>query len=551
MHNLYFLKVYDRWLTGKRQLHIPEEMDFLPRLRLLRWDAYPRKSLPSRFCPENLVELDMANSKLEKLWEGTQPLLNLKEMNFSRSSCLKKLPDLSNASNLERLDLYECIALVELPSSISNLRKLNYLETNRCRSLQVIPTLINLAFLKEINMMGCSRLRSFPDIPTNIINLSVMETKVTEFPASLRHFSLLESFDISGSVNLKTFSTHLPTSVTELHLDNSGIESITDCIEGLHNLRVLALSNCKKLTSLPKLPGSLKWLRANHCESLERVSEPLNTPNADLDFSNCFKLGRQARRAIFQQWFVDGRALLPGRKVPALFDHRARGNSLTIPNSASYKVCVVISTEFDHQARDSTIVSRLLCRCRVVGNLVNSINIKFVLSDVCKHRMEHLFIFHITNPMSFFFYPSSREIVLEFSSIDQYFDIIECGVQILTDETDGNNNGGSEDEDDLWYIHEFSESLDKEEKDNDSIAKSESCGVSDKEDDEEGNKTESGEASKDKDDDSDSESISKKHPRKRTMISATTNLKKWILYLFLFFLFSFAFVKVSIYFDLF
>lgn len=72
MHNLFFLKVYDRWLTGKRQLHIPEEMDFLPRLRLLRWDEYPRKSLPSRFCPENLVELDMAYSKLEKLWEGTQ-----------------------------------------------------------------------------------------------------------------------------------------------------------------------------------------------------------------------------------------------------------------------------------------------------------------------------------------------------------------------------------------------------------------------------------------------------------------------------------------------
>ncbi|CAL9238544.1 unnamed protein product [Arabidopsis halleri] len=415
----------------------------------------------------------MAYSKLEKLWEGTQPLVNLKKMNFRGSSCLKKLPDLSNASNLERLDLFECIALVELPSSISNLRKLNYLETNSCTSLQVIPTLINLAFLKEINMMGCSRLRSFPDIPTNIIRLSVMDTKIAELPSSLGHFSLLESFNIRGNVNLKTFSTHLPTSITELHLDNSGIESITDCIKGLHNLRGLALSNCKKLKSLPKLPGSLKWLRPNHCESLERVSEPLNTPNADLDFSNCFKLGRQARRAIFQQWFVGGLALLPGRKVPALFDHRARGNSLTIPHSTSYKVCVVISTEFDHQAKDSTIVSRLLCRCRVIGSLVNFTDITFVLSDVCKYRMEHLFIFYILDmfPMPFF-YPPSREIVLEFSSQFQDFNIIECGVQILKDETDGNKNGGSGDEDDLWYIlqlhlqyiHEFSKSLDKEEK---------------------------------------------------------------------------------------
>jgi TATA-binding protein-associated factor Taf7 len=151
----------------------------------------------------------------------------------------------------------------------------------------------------------------------------------------------------------------------------------------------------------------------------------------------------------------------------------------------------------------------------------------------------------MVNPVSFF-YPSSREIVLEFSSIHKHFDIVECGVQILTDETERNNNVGSADEDDLWYIHEFSESLRKEEKDKDSVAKSESCGASEKEDEE---------ATKDKDEDiaehSDSESISENRPRKRTMISATTNLKKWFLCLFLFFFFSFAFVKFSIYFDLF
>jgi len=72
MHNLLLLKVYDPWFTGKGQVHIPEEMDFLPRLSLLRWDAYTRKTLPRRFCPENLVELNMPDSQLEKLWEGTQ-----------------------------------------------------------------------------------------------------------------------------------------------------------------------------------------------------------------------------------------------------------------------------------------------------------------------------------------------------------------------------------------------------------------------------------------------------------------------------------------------
>lgn len=47
-------------------------MEFPPRLRLLHWNAYPRKSLPPKFHPEHLVELNMQESQLEKLWEGTQ-----------------------------------------------------------------------------------------------------------------------------------------------------------------------------------------------------------------------------------------------------------------------------------------------------------------------------------------------------------------------------------------------------------------------------------------------------------------------------------------------
>ncbi|XP_010511292.1 PREDICTED: disease resistance protein ADR2-like [Camelina sativa] len=74
MCNLAFLKVYNGMHNEKIQLHIPKEMK-LPRcLRLLHWEAYPRKSLPHKLCLENLVELNMAYSELEKLWEGTQSM---------------------------------------------------------------------------------------------------------------------------------------------------------------------------------------------------------------------------------------------------------------------------------------------------------------------------------------------------------------------------------------------------------------------------------------------------------------------------------------------
>ncbi|KAL1221162.1 Disease resistance protein ADR2 [Cardamine amara subsp. amara] len=499
MRNLFFLVVNGH---GKRQVHISEEMEFLPSLKLLHWEAYPGKSLPLRFCPENLVKLNMRNSQLEKLWEGTQLLPNLKKIDLTGSSRLKELPDLSNATNLKRLDVYECIALVELPSSISNLIKLVNLLMENCESLQVIPRLINLAST-YISIEGCSRLSSFPDLPTKIRDLRVKGTALEELPASLTYCSRLEIVDLRDNGNLKAFLTELPTSVTSLDLSKSGIERITDSIKGLHKLQTLDISECKRLVSLPELPCSLKYLYAQNCESLVRVSGLFITPNAELDFRHCFKLDRQARKAIIQQSFVGGWGLFPGSKVPAKFNHRARGNSLTIPCSAfnRFKVCVVISP--DHQARDH-MMRHLVCRCKVIGDSVNSTGMKIPIKEL---QTEHLCIFHIVLRPS----EVRRKIVLEFSTTyfltemwlpkmadvlgDTNFGMIECGVQILTDETIRNSNGESGDEDncsDFRDAHESDdEASDKEEDDdNDTIANgrsesdSESGQVLDKEDNE-------------------------------------------------------------------
>jgi len=66
MRNLKFLN----FCNGS--VSLLEDMEYLPRLRLLYWGSYPRKSLPLTFKPECLVELYMGFSKLEKLWGGIQ-----------------------------------------------------------------------------------------------------------------------------------------------------------------------------------------------------------------------------------------------------------------------------------------------------------------------------------------------------------------------------------------------------------------------------------------------------------------------------------------------
>lgn len=80
MHNLQFLEIYKTRTGARSRLNLPHGLNYLPhKLRLLHWDSFPVRSLPSKFSPEFLVELRMTSSKLEKLWEGVI-------VSFSRNS---------------------------------------------------------------------------------------------------------------------------------------------------------------------------------------------------------------------------------------------------------------------------------------------------------------------------------------------------------------------------------------------------------------------------------------------------------------------------------
>lgn len=77
MKNLRFLKFYtnleNKEVKKEVNVHLPQGLDYLcPKLRLLHWEAFPMRSMPSTFRPVCLVELTMEASKLEKLWDGAQ-----------------------------------------------------------------------------------------------------------------------------------------------------------------------------------------------------------------------------------------------------------------------------------------------------------------------------------------------------------------------------------------------------------------------------------------------------------------------------------------------
>ncbi|KAG2325159.1 hypothetical protein Bca4012_039651 [Brassica carinata] len=457
MRNLQFLKFY----LSKPGLHLKvsllDDMEYPPILRLLDWNSFPRKRLPSTFRPECLIELRMQFSKLEKLWRGVQLLVNLKKIDLSYSFKLKEIPNLLEASNLEIMRLVFCKSLVELPTSILNLHKLKKLIMKGCKKLQFIPTNINLASLEEIDMSNCSSLTSFPDISRSIKHLNVRNTKIREVPPTIgRHWSSFTWLHI-GSRNLKTLS-YVPESITKLDLRNSHFITIPDSVICLPFVKSLIIQNCSKLVSLQGLPPSLWCLDATDCRSLTSVFHSFDDPCASFKFGNCVMLEEEARRRIIQQWEYN-HVCIPGREVPINFTHKAKGNSIAIPlglhgegaflASSRFKACFLLSPVKGYPHFYIT------CRLRSKEGILPK-EVEYWISGLSpKFLTEHLLIFCgdlFQTDKCHELDVTMSEILFEFSCRGNDDKIIECGVQILREEgessssamecyeTGGNNN---------------------------------------------------------------------------------------------------------------
>jgi len=73
MPNLKFLRFYYRYGDESDKLYLPQGLNYLSqKLKILEWDHFPLTCMPSNFCTEYLVELNMRFSKLHKLWEGNR-----------------------------------------------------------------------------------------------------------------------------------------------------------------------------------------------------------------------------------------------------------------------------------------------------------------------------------------------------------------------------------------------------------------------------------------------------------------------------------------------
>ncbi|KAG2330524.1 hypothetical protein Bca4012_019892 [Brassica carinata] len=279
MCNLRLLKLYFSEVIENHGVFLPQGLEYLPnKLRLLHWEHYPISSLPQRFDPKNLVELNLPNSCVKKLWKGKKSLEKLKKMRLSYSYQLTKTPRLSSAPNLELLDLEGCKSLVSISQSICYLRKLVSLNLKDCSNLESVPSTVELESLEVLNLSGCSKLENFPEISPNVKELYLGGTVIQEIPSSIKNLVLLEKLDLENSSNL----VNLPTSIGKLkHLETlnlsgcSNLERFPDLSKKMKCLKSLDLSR----TAIKELPASISYLTALEevrivgCKSLLRLPD--------------------------------------------------------------------------------------------------------------------------------------------------------------------------------------------------------------------------------------------------------------------------------------
>jgi len=183
-------------------------------------------------------------------------LCSLKVLHLSGCTKLETVPDFTGVSNLEYLDIDQCMSLLTIDHSIGDLTQLKFLSLRDCTNLLNIPKSINsMTSLVTLDLCGCLKLENLP-----LGHVSVSAESIDFFSVSAEFADLsnyLESL-IFLDLSFCNLST-VPDAIGELwHLERLNLEgnsfiSLPSSIGNLSSLAYLNVAHCSKLQSLPDL----------------------------------------------------------------------------------------------------------------------------------------------------------------------------------------------------------------------------------------------------------------------------------------------------------
>uniref|UniRef100_A0A2N9G1W6 ADP-ribosyl cyclase/cyclic ADP-ribose hydrolase n=1 Tax=Fagus sylvatica TaxID=28930 RepID=A0A2N9G1W6_FAGSY len=255
-------------ISGVQLIH---DLKHLPNsLRYLDWSGCPLKSLPSSFQSNELIELCMRYSNIERLWKGTKSFEKLKFIYLDSSHKLIETPDFTEIPNLEEL------------------------------------------LLKDVDISGCSKFERLPENLGNaesVEELDVSGTAIRHVPSSIGRLKNLKGLSFRGCKGLsssnKSWYELIPFYSKPISPDPVGLSPLL----GLCSLTNLNLSDC----NLKAIPNDIEG-----CKSLEMFPD-LSGPNAGLD--------RQHPQCLSDpEMYI----VIPGSEIPEWFSHQSMGPEVNI-----------------------------------------------------------------------------------------------------------------------------------------------------------------------------------------------------------------------------
>ncbi|KAF7813108.1 TMV resistance protein N-like isoform X1 [Senna tora] len=410
---------------------------YLPNsLRILQWQRYPSSRLPVGFCPTKLVILDLQDSFLELL-EPSKRLENLSILNFSDCQYITQIPDVSGSPNLRKLNLNRCRNLIEVHSSVGNLRKLEFLSVLLCDQLSTFPQAIKLPSLKYLGLLGCSSLEKFPEILEKMEDIKTLDLSMTnlELPFSIHnltqlgHLSMINCGRVSlpssitmlpqlnlivakGCEELKLskqnegqeevmMSSTLPLVNDEIRFENCNMsdEFLSICLKGFANVRRVYLSD-STFTILPECVKECHFLcllDLSFCKQLREIRGiPPNIQ--ELWATECTSLSSESKSILLSQQVLHGATLkkfcMPGTRIPEWFNnHYSKGSCISFwfcHNLPRIRLCHIVSA----------VEEPINGQCLVVKLAVNGITHEQTLTkpvwDKCLiNSADHIFVYDL------------------------------------------------------------------------------------------------------------------------------------------------------------
>ncbi|KAJ8900466.1 hypothetical protein K2173_025243 [Erythroxylum novogranatense] len=341
--------------------HIPSSgVGLLEAVEILNlWGCENLNTFPE--VSSNIKSMDLSSTAIKQIPSSSiEHLGKLKELRMSECENLESLPSnfFDALTSLRTLILTWCPSLKKLPEISENMYSLETLQFVGT-DLEIPSSIGNLKGLKFLAISGCSK-------PTfeRKVNYSGVQLHHPDIHPSLLHWLLWGSSYLQKS-NLRNLKLReLPenlsfsSSLTSLILCRNNFERIPATIKQLSNLKLIGLSHCQRLISLPELPSSVIQIQADNCTSLAQIGAlkqlVLESEGTDKQFYlfNCLKLDEDECQEVadvllrYHKPGVRYWMYYPGSRIPEWFKYQSMGDSVEVPNPSRWLNSCLLTVAF-------------------------------------------------------------------------------------------------------------------------------------------------------------------------------------------------------------